>query len=438
MQNLRFKRKERKFFMKTFLELIKENEGENAIGKVYSYHEPNSWIIDNGGFEAFCQTAEGEEATDKTIYIGAELEIGLTKDQSQSERKAILKRLMETIPCILEHDSSITSGANKYVYQDVEIITAPMTIKRWLELAPDIERIFKELADFGYESHNLGSCGLHFHYTLIDRDNKSKIVNRYWHQMHTWEQETHKIAGRGYVGYAHDLNCDDALVPEEKMSISYIDKKVKQQGDGPCSDHSSAINLQHENDIEIRICRGTLNAKTFMARLEFFYNMYIQACSLNVITQRMTWNKLVNSKYIKQYVTQQNIATLKKAYDYSTKIQVLEKQLIKYDDKLLNCIIDTIKECKMLQANGKKMQELSISYELTNLMDYLTATLTSLSKRFMKDDSLKNAVKRYMTTYGYNRSAGEREMKKLLQPLYEILEDRPTLNVDNAPIESDI
>lgn len=92
----------------------------------------------------------------------------------------------------------------------------------------------------------------------------------------------------------------------------------------------------------------------------------------------------------------------------------------------------------MLQANSQKLQELSISYELTNLMDYLTSTLTSLSKRFMKDDTLKNTVKRYMTSYCYNRSAGEREMKKLLQPLYEILTDKPMLNIDNTPIESDI
>lgn len=438
MQNLRFKRKERKFFMKTFLEEIKNYYGGDAIGKVFSYHEPNGMISDAGGFEAFCQTAEGEEATDKTIYIGAELEIGLTKDKSQSERKAILKQLMETIPCILEHDSSIASGANKYVYQDVEIITAPMTMKRWLELAPDIERIFKELAEFGYESHNLGSCGLHFHYTLIDRDNKSKIVNRYWHQMHTWEQETHKIAGRGYVGYAHDLNCDDVLVPEEKMSIAYIDGKVKQQGDGPNSDHSSAINLQHENDIEIRICRGTLNFKTFMARLEFFYNMYIQACSLNVITQRMTWNKLVNTKYIKDYVVSHDIATLKKAYDYTTKVQVLAKQLTKYDEKLLNCIIETIQNCKKVKQDRQLLQELNIEYELINVMDYMTNALTSITSRYIKDDNLKKSVTRYTTTHSYNRTAGKAKMQELLQPLKEILDNKPQINVGGNTQESDI
>lgn len=424
--------------MKTFLEVIRTNLGEDAVGKIFRYHEPNELIRRAGGFMAFAQAAEGEEITDKTIFIGFELEAGLTIDKPESERKALRKKVMELIPCLYERDSSIASGACKYVYEDLEIISPPMTMKRIIELAPDIDKALKLLADFGYESHNLGSCGLHFHYTLVDKEHKADIVNRYWHQMHTWEQETHKIAGRGYVGYAHDLNCDDILVPEEKMSIAYIDKKVKQQGDGPNSDHSSAINLQHEDDIEIRICKGTLNFKTFMARLEFFYNMYIQACSLNVITQRMTWNKLVNTKYIKQYITSHNIATLKRAYDYSTKIQVLEKQLIKYDEKLLNCIIETIKNCKKLQGDARKMQELSINYELINMMDYMTSALSSISKRFMNDSSLKSAVKRYMTSYCYNRNAGERAMKELLKPLHDMLEDKPVLKVNDTSIESDI
>lgn len=423
--------------MKTFLELVKDNCGESSIGEVFRYHQPNSWISAAGGFNAFCQTAEGEEATDKTIYIGAELEMGLTRDKSLNERKAILKELMETIPCILESDSSIGS-CSQYIYQDVEIITAPMTIKRWMELTPEIERMFKKLADFGYESHNLGSCGLHFHFTLVDKEHKADIVNRYWHQMHTWETEMHKIAGRQYVGYAHDLNCDDAIVPEEKMSIAYIDGKVKQQGDGPNSDHSSAINLQHENDIEIRICRGTLNFKTFMARLEFFYNMYIQACSLNVITQRMTWNKLVNTKYIKDYVVSHDIATLKKAYDYTTKVQVLAKQLTKYDEKLLNCIIETIKNCKKVKQDRQLLQELCIEYELINIMDYMTSALTSITSRYIKDDNLKKSVARYTTTYSYNRTAGKAKMQELLQPLKEILDNKPQINVSGNTQESDI
>lgn len=418
--------------MKTFLEVIKTNMGESYIGKVFSYHEPNVLISREGGFEAFAQGAEGEEITDKTIFIGAELEMGLARERSSSDIKEILKELMETIPCILEHDSSIRGNAVKRVYEDVEVITAPMTLARWLELSPKIKDIFKKLADFGFESHNLDSCGLHFHYTMVDKPNRLEIVSRFWHQLHTWQTEVHKIAGRGYVGYARDLNCDDAIVPQERESIDYIKEKVTLQGFGSHSDHTATLNLQHENTIEMRLCRGTLNFNTFMARLEFFYNMYIQATSLNIITQRMTWNKLISGKYIKQYVTSQNIATLKKAYDWSTKVGVLHRQLTKYDNQMLEMLFTTLKNCKKLSRDVQKLQEYRLAYEVSNLTSYISSAMESASSRYLRLDSLTRTIKSYMTSYSYTTEAGEAYFKEMLQPLHELLQNKPQIALDSA------
>ena len=423
--------------MKTFLELVKSHLGESAVGTVLGYHQPNDWIEAAGGYEQFYVVAEGEEITDKTIFIGVELEMGLTRNKPSEEIKAMLKSVMERIPCWFEYDGSI-GNCPQTVYQSAELISQPISMKKWLELAPTFKVVCKELADFGFESHNLGTCGLHFHYTVIDRDNKDTIVSRCWHQMHTWEREMHKIAGRSWEYYACDLNCDDAVVPEEKLAIDYLSDKVKTQGSLSTSDqHRIAINLQHPNDIEIRICRGTLNFDTFMARLEFFYNMYVQACSLNVITQRMTWNKLVHTKYIKAYVERHNIATLKKAYDYSTKIQVLLKNISKYDEKIVDCLVDTIRNCKKIANNKDTLNDLRINSELEDILDYMSSALSGMKYRFLKTSSLASRLETYMSTYHYRNNRGKEKMQEVLTPLHKLLKDKPELSINATP-ERDI
>lgn len=424
--------------MKTFLELVKENCGEDSIGRVFSYHTPNTWIKRAGGFEAFAQGAEGETITNNTIFIGAELEIGLTRQRTGAEIKEICKKIMETIPCILEEDSSIGGTyAKKHVYQDVEIITAPMTIKRWLELGPNIKKLFAELAEFGFESHNIGSCGLHFHYTMVDKPHRVEIVSRFWHQIQTWKPEVQKIAGREFYRYCRDLEFYDTIVPQECESLDYLKEKVVKRDFGG-DEHTITLNLQHENTIEMRLCKGTLNYDTFMARLEFFYNMYIQACSLNVIVQRMTWNKLVSSKHIKAYVIAHNVATLKKAYDWSTKVGVLHKKLAHYDNQVVETMFSTLKECKNLQRDAQKLQELNVAYVVTDIMDYINNAMRTFSNRYINIDSLKRVVKEYMTTYMYNTDSGKEEIQKILKPLHEMLQSKPSIELGAMAQGNDI
>lgn len=408
--------------MKTFLnDIIKKYYGEDYVGHVFSYHSPNRYIAEEGGYEEFYMAAEGEEINDKTIFIGCELEMGLTKDKSSSEVKEMLTKVVETIPCILEHDSSIASNSHKYVTcdGDVEIITQPMTIKKWLELAPKIKTLFKELADFGYESHNLGSCGIHFHYTIVNPEKKADIVNRYWLQLHTWESEVHKIAGRGYVHYAQDLDFDDMVVPEEKLALSSINEKVVKQGPNK---HESVVNLQHSNSIEIRICKGTLNFDTFMARLEFFYNMYVQACDLKTIAQRMTWGKLINTPHIKAYVERHDIATYKKAYDYSTKLQVLFKSLDDYDAKLVTLIVQAVAECK----RAAKCDDNTLVSAMGNISRYLASALGTINQRFINDKSLLSNIKDYYDHYGFS-SSQRAKINNIIKPIIEHIENKPKM-----------
>ena len=392
----------------------------------YGYHP--SVIGNNGGFNAFKLKMEDEVDTEESplLYIGIELECGTNASFSNNDYHEIEKYVYDNFPCILEHDSSIGT------YHDMEIISQPMSWRYWNEVAfEQLKNVTKYLASKGFESHNLGTCGLHIHYTLLDKPHKVDIVNRLWEQIHTFESETHKVAGRSYVHYASDLDCSDAIVPQEKLSISYINDKCKAVWNNPHSYHGLVINVQHENDIEIRMCKGTLNFDTLAARMEYFYNMYNQACDLKTIVQRMTWGKLVRGKYIKAYIQRQSIATNKKVYDYSTKVQVLYRKLHTYEDKVITEIVKVLKECKKVKNDQAKMQELSITYELNDIIPYLTNALSSLTNRLINDSQLSARVKRYMTTYAFDTIQGKEFFRTLLRPLSDLLSNKPSLEMND-------
>lgn len=407
--------------MKFFKDIFTDDE------KVTHGYHP-SIIGNNGGFDAFKLKMEDEVDTEENplLYIGIELECGSNNYYSSSDYHEIEKYVYDNFPCILEHDSSI--GA----CYDMEIISQPMSWRYWNEVAfEQLKNVTKYLASKGFESHNLGTCGLHIHYTLLDKPHKVDIVNRLWEQIHTFESETHKVAGRGYVHYASDLDCSDAVIPQEKLSISYINDKCKPVWNNPFNYHGLVINVQHQNDIEIRMCKGTLNFDTLAARMEYFYNMYNQACDLKTIVQRMTWGKLVRGKYIKAYIQRQSIATNKKVYDYSTKVQVLYRKLHNYEDKVITEIVKVLKECKKVKNDASKMQELSITYELNDLIPYLTNALSSITNRLINDSPLSVRVKRYMTTYSFATNEGKEFFRTLLQPLSDLLTNKPSLEMND-------
>ena len=407
--------------MKFFKDIFTDEE------KVTHRYHPD--IIErNGGFNAFKLKMDDEVDTEEKplLYIGIELECGSNNSFSNDDYHDIETYVYDNFPCILEHDASIGT------YRDMEIISQPMSWRYWNEVAfEQLKNVTKYLASKGFESHNLGTCGLHIHYTLLDKPHKVDIVNRLWEQIHTFETETHKVAGRGYVHYACDLDCSDAVIPQEKLSISYINDKCKPVWNNPGSYHGLVINVQHQNDIEIRMCKGTLNFDTLAARMEYFYNMYNQACDLKTIVQRMTWGKLVRGKYIKAYIQRQSIATSKKVYDYSTKVQVLYRKLHNYEDKVITEIVKVLKECKKVKNDAAKMQELHIEWELNDLIPYLTSTLSSLTNRLINDNQLSGKVKRYMTAYTFDTSEGRDYFRTLLKPLSDLLANKPSLEMND-------
>jgi len=154
-----------------------------------------------------------------------------------------------------EHDGSLDNG--------FEIISQPHGIKEW-ESFP-IEKIFDLCKQYGYRSHNTRTCGLHFHLSRaifgstkkIQDNNIAKLVRFY----ELFYDEIVQFARRESGGLRWCRRYDE-------VDSEPIKQLVKEKG---FHDRYRAVNLTNEDTVEIRIMRGTLNADTFRASLDFVY-----------------------------------------------------------------------------------------------------------------------------------------------------------------------
>lgn len=216
----------------------------------------------------------GDVVDDKLVYsdrnsdfkgYGIELEVDVDSDDgyvSDYDRDNIVS-----------HISDITNQA--FYYQTdgslsesgIEIISHPHT-KAALDKLP-LEEMCKYLIENDYSSHNVGCCGLHVHISRklfgeSEEEQDDKILKMVQFYHHFWDDIV-KFSRRKNFHYCSKL----PVTTEEDMKV-YIKKK----GHHNISEHEArytAINLTNTraDTVEVRVMRGTLNAKTLRATLDF-------------------------------------------------------------------------------------------------------------------------------------------------------------------------
>ncbi len=208
---------------------------------IFPYHSyPSDYII------KFSEPAKRETL----LHIGVELEIdggGLDHDNARD---------------ILE-DANVAYRYNYVAMMDgslddgFEIISQPKTLeihKRYLW-----EDIMQKAIDYGYESHNPGTCGLHFH---LDR--------RYFRGVKNYEEKISLLviqledflkvfSRRKNFHYCRFQEFDKSKKTQLQELSYYKDKNIY---------HTSALNFSGYNTVEMRFCRGTLKYNTLVASLE--------------------------------------------------------------------------------------------------------------------------------------------------------------------------
>lgn len=230
--------------------------------KVHSYHSPVKlkWGTVKDG-----QIVYSDNNSNFKGY-GIELEVNPAPDSDYTNRDYVVEEL-----------SNISNNA--FFYQEdgsldddgFEIISHPHT-KEALDLLP-LEEMCKYLIKEGYESHNAGCCGLHVHIsrnlfgdTTEEQDDKIlKMVQFY----HTFWEDVVKFSRRKNFTYCGKLPVHD----DEELKMYVKNKR---------GDHSVAINLgdDRSDTVEVRIMRGTLNAKTLRATLDFVAHIAERATTI--------------------------------------------------------------------------------------------------------------------------------------------------------------
>ena len=264
--------------MRHLADFIQDQHGGDMI--IDSYHGYES--IRESDFSNFMQHCDDEIVDENTIFIGSEVETGRNNPYTTNMLNTMAQKSRD-FQC--EKDSSIPAAYG------CEIISAPLTLKYWKEKSgyKDLFEYLKsiDVSSYSITNHNNGNgCGCHFHLSRVKGWQKAVTYMAMFIDQNRFIVEA--ICGRPFTNYATNnignMTPFDKTVPE--LVENYIINHVQ---------HSYIINLEHSHTIEFRLCQGTLNYDTYMARLEFVYYLYKSCLDIangNARLDRLTINQV--------------------------------------------------------------------------------------------------------------------------------------------------
>lgn len=248
-------------------------------------------------------------------YIGYELETG-NRDTSSYEGE-IAEFLHDRLNVEFERDSSISACS------DVEIISQPQSLQYIYGIKDKMKECFEYMTQKGYKSHDLGTCGLHFHFTRQHDIDNDEVIARGWLILETFKDQIIRISGRKIDGDTYYYKWLSDSTNNYGESIKAI-SKLKKNGETN-STRYLAINNQNDETIEFRFNRGTLNFNTFMARVEFSNNLYEIMTNVNKNIEEYSWQDLIKGEYISQYAKELGLDNVNiPIKDYS--IDIIQKE----------------------------------------------------------------------------------------------------------------
>lgn len=233
----------------------------------------------------------------QTLLVGTETEVDSDevdqRDFSHSWYKDLLEKFGNYV--CFENDGSLNNG--------FEIITNPMSVKDFMSF--DWETPYKKLRDAGWGADDQSTTGKHIHYskgflgnTRKEQENSAKKVCRFFQLF--WDDIV-KISRRYDFDYCYDWGN---LVIDKNTDFRRL-----------ADDRYHAVNLTNmEYDdcgigtIEIRICQGTINAKTTLASVDFFLHIVRNAKRIawKNIGDLKLWFKGIKDKNTIDYIKSRN------------------------------------------------------------------------------------------------------------------------------------
>ena len=248
---------------------VASNDVSNEIApkliRNYNY-EPN---------ELHFYTYEDEECNENNLYLGIELEISGSSQDSDNEEdaKEILKIIQEDAEdaVYFKHDGSING---------FEIVFYPHTPKACSDY--HWKKIFSTIRKLGYTNDD-GKAGLHVHISRSyfgDTTEQNEALAKMVFLMYKFKEEIEPLAGRRDSDYATYSAKALKRVKENDLFGTfrwYCDS---------CGKYS-AINSQHKDTFEIRIFDGVTDEVRFKDILNFIENLcaIVKCTSITDITK---------------------------------------------------------------------------------------------------------------------------------------------------------
>lgn len=250
---------------------------------------------------------EGEDEV-TTLLLGAEIEVDCGGESSE-HAKAVLKIMNgedtwdseDNIFCV--HDGSLTEKGG-FTSSGLEFPTQPGSLA-WHKTLP-YEKMFEYLDKHGYKAHDTKTCGLHIH---INRsffgDKEAECIGKLMYIVEKFNDEFSAI-GRRSCHYSKMLGYNG-----EKC------KELYQKG-YTVRDKYNAINLLHQDTIEIRAFKGTLKYSTYINTLEFVEKLaqFVKTHTEEEV-EKMNWAELYAtfSKDLRKYYDERAEIEAKKKAD---------------------------------------------------------------------------------------------------------------------------
>lgn len=246
------------------------------------------------------------------LFLGVEIEVDKGGEDDNMAGSVVHKFNKNGQFVYCSHDGSLTDG--------FEIITQPATLGYHESIGDTYSDVFSSLIKHGYRAHNTLTAGIHVHFSRAffapdEESNISKLlylVEKFWDDIVIFSRRDYQSISR----YAKKLDCPT------KDFISKWNKR------GCHDSHYYAVNISNPHTIELRMFRGTLNFKTFMAILQFVDKMAtvvkktptenIQSVTFHDLCTPLAWEYYTARKEMNRFEeqTQNKPSTLPDYVDY--------------------------------------------------------------------------------------------------------------------------
>lgn len=204
-------------------------------------------------------------------YMGFELEVEC-KNSNRSDGVELFSNLdPHEQRYYLKHDGSLNYG--------FEIVTHPHNLAEYQKLDWSwLDRLTK----LGFRSWNTSSCGLHVHIGVDAFKDEAHQI-RFTKFIYDNERQAKRIAGRS-SGYAA-FDSKGQIIP--KIKYKHRD-----------TNRYTAVNVQNEKTLEVRIFRGSLRKERVLSAIEFTHAVCEYTRDLKIMPKSKPFSWLRFSAYI--------------------------------------------------------------------------------------------------------------------------------------------